>query len=211
MYFTVNVAFVNYLDNVIKFIGVRVLRNWTTEEHILPLSVESFEINASLLNTRKMLKDFVHQYKNKKKILELQEHIDEERTKQSSKFGSFLNSFLADVLLFSAALVTIIITLVAIYVVCRQSKLKILVANIAFQHIKGLEAADPRYRDIYCTCKMQWHIIGMLLIILLGMIYLVTNKIKKSNLFGGCLISTVTKVKLLYETHNHMCLQIYAK
>ena len=37
----------------------------------------------------------------------------------------------------------------------------------------------------------------MLLIILLGMIHLVTNKIKKSNLFGGHLFSNVTKVKLL--------------
>ena len=83
-----------------------------------------------------MLKDFMHQFKNKKKILELQEHIDEERTKQGSKFGSFFNSFLADILLFSAALVTIIITLVIIYEVCGQSKLKTLVANIALQCIK---------------------------------------------------------------------------
>ena len=83
MYFTVNLAFVSYFDNVIESLGIPVLRNWTTQKQILPLSVESFEINASLLNTPKMLKDFVHQYKNKKKILELQEHIDEERTKQS--------------------------------------------------------------------------------------------------------------------------------
>ena len=143
-----------------------------------------------------MLKDFVHLYKNKKKILELQEHIDEERSKQSSKFGSFLNSFLADTLLFSAALVRIIITLVVIYMVCRQSTLKTLVANIALQCIKGIEATDLRYQDIYHACKMQWYIIGMLLIILLGMIYLVTNKIKKSYLFGGHLFSDVTKVKL---------------
>ena len=109
----------------------------------------------------KTLKDFVHQFKNKKKILELQEHIDEERTKQSSKFGSFLNTFLADfqsskfgsflntfladILVFSAAL---IITLVAIYVVCRQSKLKNLVANIALEHVKGIEATDTRFQEI---------------------------------------------------------------
>ena len=43
---------------------------------------------------------------------------------------------------------------------------------------------------------MQWYILGMLLIILLGMNYLVINKIKTSNLFGGCLFSNVTKVKL---------------
>ena len=130
------------------------------------------------------------------KILEIQEHIDEERTKQSSKFGSFLNSFLADILLFSAALVAIIIMLVVIYIVYRQSKLKTLVANIALQHVKGIKAAHPRYEDIHCECKMQWYIVDLLLIILLGMAYLVTNKINKSNLFGGCLFSNVTKVKL---------------
>ena len=59
MYFTVNLAFVNYFD--------KVLRNWTTEKQILPFSVESFEINASLLNTPETLKDFVNQYKNKRK------------------------------------------------------------------------------------------------------------------------------------------------
>ena len=81
--------------------------------------------------------------------------------------------------------------------VCEQSTLKTLVANIALQHAKGLEAAEAKYQDMYCMCKMQWYIIGMLLIILLGMIYLVTNKIKKSNLFGGHLFSHVTEVKLL--------------
>ena len=187
----------NYFDDVIESLGVPILRNWTTQVQILPISVESFEINASSLNTPKTLKDFVHQFKKRRKILELQEHIDEERTKQSSRFGSFLNSFLADVLLFSAALVTIIITLVVIYVVCRQLKLKILVANIALQHIKGIEAAYPRFQETYCTCKIQWYVIGMLLIILLGMIYLVTNRIKKSNLFGGHLFSNITKVMFL--------------
>ena len=100
MYFTVNLAFVNYFVKMIESLGILILRNWTTQEQILPISVESFEINASLLNTPKMLKDFVHQFIHKKQIQELQEHIDEERSKQSFKFGSFLNSFLADILLF---------------------------------------------------------------------------------------------------------------
>ena len=159
--------------------------------------MEPFEINASLLNAPKTLKDFVNQFRHKKQIQDIQECIDEERSKQSSKFKSFLNSFLADVLLFVAALLTIIVTLVVIYVVCGQSKLKTLVANIALQYIKGTEAADPGFQDINCMHKMQWYIIGMLLIILLGMIYLVTNRIKKSSLFGGCLFSNVNKVMLL--------------
>ena len=70
MYFTVHLAFVNYFDIVIEFQGIPILRNWTTQEQIVPISVESFEINTSSLNAPKTLKDFVHQFKNKKKILE---------------------------------------------------------------------------------------------------------------------------------------------
>ena len=49
---------------------------------------------------------------------------DMEEAKINSKFGSFLKSFLVDVILFTAALVMMIIMLVVIYTVCGQSKLK---------------------------------------------------------------------------------------
>ena len=68
MYFTVNLTFVNYFDKMIEYLGIPILRNWTTQEQILPKSVESFEINASLLNAPKTLKDFVHQFRPKKQI-----------------------------------------------------------------------------------------------------------------------------------------------
>ena len=76
-----------------------------------------------------------------------------------------------------------IIMLIVIYMVCGKSKLKALVANIALQHAKGIEAADMT--DRYCICKTNLYIVGMLLIIMIGIIYLVTNKIKKSSLFKG--------------------------
>ena len=53
-------------------------------------------------------------------------------------------------LLFIAALITTVVTLVVMYMVCRQSKLKALVANIALQHTKTVEAADLPAR--YCIC-----------------------------------------------------------
>ena len=115
-----------------------------------------------------------------------------EEAKISSKFGSFLDSFLVDMLLFIAALTTVIITLVVMYMVCGQSKLKALVANLALQHIKAVEATDPATR--YCICEPNWYIIGLLLIILLGITYPVMNKIRKSCLFKGCLFSNMTKI-----------------
>ena len=67
MYFTVNLAFVNYFDNLVECLNIPILKNWTTQEQILPISLESFEINSSLLQAPQTLKDFIHQYKYKKR------------------------------------------------------------------------------------------------------------------------------------------------
>ena len=84
--------------------------------------------------------------------------------------SNLLNSFIADVLIFTAALITLIIALIVIYVLYGQSKLKALVTNIAMQRIKAVEAADMN--NMLCTCKTQWYIMGMLIIITLGMLLL---------------------------------------
>ena len=57
-------------------------------------------------------------------------------------------------LIFTAALIMLIITLIIIYVLYGQSKLKALVVNIAMQRIKALEAADMS--DMLCTCITSW-------------------------------------------------------
>ena len=76
MYLTVNLAFVHYFDKAIEELGIPVLKNWTTQEQVLPFSVETFEISPNLLNVPKTLKDRVDQYKNNEKILELQGQLD---------------------------------------------------------------------------------------------------------------------------------------
>ena len=58
VYFTVNSAFVNYFDKMIKSPGIPILRHWTTREQILPILLESFQINASLLNAPKNIERF---------------------------------------------------------------------------------------------------------------------------------------------------------
>ena len=77
-YFTVNLAFVDYLDQFKETIDMPVIRNWTNQEQILPIILKSFEINSSLLQAPKMLKEYKNQYKEKKKVLDLQEKTIEE-------------------------------------------------------------------------------------------------------------------------------------
>ena len=111
MHFTIHLAFVNYFDDMIEELGIPISKNWTTQEQILPLSLETFEINPNLLNALKTLRDLAIQYQNKKNILNKKEQ-ELDNPEENLKFRSFLNSFLADILIFTATLIMLIITLV---------------------------------------------------------------------------------------------------
>ena len=54
--FTVNLAFVNYFDDMIEELGIPISPKQTYQEQILPLSLETFEINANLINAPKHCK-----------------------------------------------------------------------------------------------------------------------------------------------------------
>ena len=149
------------------------------------------------------MQDLAIQYRNKKNILDKKEQ-ELDKPEDNSKFRSFLNSFIADVLIFTAVLITLIITLIIIYIIYGQSKLKALVTNIALQRIKAADMSD-----MLCTCKTQWYIMGMLIIITLGMLYLVTNKIRKSSFFKGHLFSNNTKILLfISNTHSYVPIKL---
>ena len=124
---------------MIEELGIPISQNLTTREQILPLSLETFEINPNLINAPKTLQDLAIQYRNKKNILDKKEQ-ELDKQEENSKLKSFLNSFLTNVLIFTAALITLIITLIIIYMIYRQSKLKALATNIAMQRIKAVEA-----------------------------------------------------------------------
>ena len=119
MYFIVNLAFVDYLDQLNETIDTPVIRNWTNQKQILPISSESFEINSSLLQAPKTLKEFVNQYREKRKLMEFQEKaIKEKQNEQNSKFRTFVSSFIADTLVFSTLkfimiLILVIVTILA--------------------------------------------------------------------------------------------------
>ena len=87
-------------------------------EQILPISLESFEINSSLLQVPKTLKEYINRYQEKRNV-----HIQEvQNENNNSKFKEFITSFILDVIGFMAAFLTVIIALKIIYVLTGQSK-----------------------------------------------------------------------------------------
>ena len=55
MHFTVNLAFMNYFNDILENSGNQISLNWTTQEQILPISLETFEISPNLINAPKTL------------------------------------------------------------------------------------------------------------------------------------------------------------
>ena len=82
-----------------------------------------------------MLKDFIEQYQENRLTITKQEN-------PKSKFWKFINSFLVGTLIFIAAILTIFIALVIIYVLTGQSKLKALITTMALQRIRVVEAIN---------------------------------------------------------------------
>ena len=54
MYFTVNLAFVNYLEGAVESLCSKVLTNWTAQEQVLPLSIENFDFDPKLLSAPRL-------------------------------------------------------------------------------------------------------------------------------------------------------------
>ena len=59
MYFTLNLAFVNYFEGAIGNLNSSISTNWTTQEQILPVSIESYEYDPKLLSAPKTVRDLV--------------------------------------------------------------------------------------------------------------------------------------------------------
>ena len=62
MYFTMNVAFVDYLEQLNETITTPINRNWTSVRKSIPISLDSFHVSSKLMHMPVMLKDFIEQY-----------------------------------------------------------------------------------------------------------------------------------------------------
>ena len=79
MYFTVNTAFVNYLhkfSNLTESLEFLVIKNKTTFEQTLPISLNISKFDQTLLSASTNLKEFINSYTNHKEIFNLQERHD---------------------------------------------------------------------------------------------------------------------------------------
>ena len=160
MYFMVNKAFVNYLDqfhNLTNTLNVPIKMDKSTFKQTLPISLHNSKFNADLLTAPQMLKNFVHQYHKKKEVFDLKERHVNMNSELLNK-NSFFNNFTTGNILFIAAIILLLVTILVMYILCKNIKIKTLVTSLALQQIKEVGAVT-RQKDILpnieCTCKIH--------------------------------------------------------
>ena len=62
MYFTVNLAFIDYLEQLNETITTPMNRNWTRAKQPIPIYLDTFQVSSKLMHAPVMLKDFLEQY-----------------------------------------------------------------------------------------------------------------------------------------------------
>ena len=124
MYFTVNLAFIDYLEQLNETITTPINRNWPRAKQPIPISLDTFLVSSKLMHAPIMLKVFLEQYQENRKTVTKQEN-------QVSKFKPFINSFLVDMQIFIVAILTMFLAFVIIYILTDHSKLKALMTTMA--------------------------------------------------------------------------------
>ena len=78
MYFTVNTAFTNYIDqfNLTEELEMPILTNKSTSEYTLPDFLNKSTFDDTLLSVPLTLKEYIAQYKHEKDIFDLKERHD---------------------------------------------------------------------------------------------------------------------------------------
>ena len=175
----------HYLDNFkeqLEISSLDVNQNWTTQEQILPISLQSTPLDKKLLKVPETLKGLVQQYRQKGQTLK----VYESKTKNKC-----FDNIAIDIFLFISAIISMLVVIAIIYIVCKHVKLKSLSTGIAFQPIKQTEAAVAS--QIQQNCTAQWYAIAALTLMIVLLIIYICLTMQRFTIFKRRLYSnTIT-------------------
>ena len=143
MYFTINIAFINYLDmlpNVTSLLTL--IKDRTTYEQPLPINLSIPTFDSSLTHAPTNLKSFIYNYANNKEIFDLQQrHVSAVESLNNSNKNFFSNNYIVDIFMFTSSIISLISTTLVIYLFCKHKHIRTLVASLILHKIKEVEAS----------------------------------------------------------------------
>ena len=193
MYFTVNTAFINYFDqfpNLTESLEFPIIKNKTTFEQILCISLNISKFDSTLLTASSNLKEFIHQYTNNKEIFNLQERHDS--TELNTNKNSFSENYIVGIFQFITAIISLLATTLTVYLLCKHKKLRMSLASLVLYQVK--EVGTVTQKEIKTECKTLTYI--SLVLTILGLVMVAILHYRKSKLCRGCMFSNAVKIMI---------------
>ena len=132
-------VFINYLDqcsNLTESVDFPIIRNKTTFEQTLPISLNISKFDSHLLTASSGLKEFIQQYTSKKEIFDLKERHGNTDSITNKNF--FSDNYVIYIFLFITTVISLLATTLTTYLLCKHKKLRTLMASVVLQQVKAL-------------------------------------------------------------------------
>ena len=157
----------------INTLDIPFLHNITRQEHVLPISLESDDLDEELLSAPKTLRELVEKYKQRKLSFDKQHETLDNEEEDDSFIGTSIFDHLAfNIFVSVMALILVIIMFIVIKIIFKGEKMWALVANLAM--IRGVKAVS---KEIETIDKEYWILIIWLSFILLCVLFLTIEKL----------------------------------
>ena len=204
MYFTIILAFTNYLDVLSNLTdSLPIIKDKTKYEQPLPLNLSIPSLDSSLIHTLTKLKDFMNNYVNNKEIFDLQQRHAVESFKSNKNIFS---NYLIDIFMFTSAIISIISIILVVYLFCKHKHIRTLIASLILHKIKEVEANSNPEETNYEHRTLAY--IGIILTVL-SMIVLIFLHYRKSRLCRGYRFSNVIKIMLyISDVQNYVPIKL---
>ena len=154
MYFTINLAFTNYLDMLPNLTdSLPIIKDRMRYEQPLSLNLSIPHFDNSLRHRQTKLKDFMNGYiNNDKEIFDFQQkHAIESLTFTSNK--NFFSSHIVNIFMFTSSIISIITIMLVVYLFCKHKHIRTIVASLILHKIKEVEAnsnPNPKRNNYEC-------------------------------------------------------------
>ena len=201
MYFTINLAFSNYLELIPNMTNqLPVNKGKTDFEQPLPIYLNISHFDNSLSDRPGKLKEFVQNYMqstNDKEIFDLQKR----HTRYTfSPYKNFFLNKIVSIFTFTSSIISIITITLVIYLFCKHKHIRTIVASLLLYKAKEVEASKPlKLEDSECGTLAY---IGIALT-LLSMAIVILLHYRKSKFCRGHRFSNIVKIVLFISDVQH--------
>ena len=202
MYFTINLAFTNYLNEISNLTDHHSIdRSITEYEQVLPIhinvSVTTFD--SSLYSRPSRLRDFVYKHiqDNSQEIFDLQER---HTLHASLSYKNFFSNTIVNIFTFTSSMVSMITIILVIYLYCKHKHIRTIIASLILHKTKEVKANTlTKQENIECQTLAY---IGITLT-LLSMMIVVLLHYRRSKFCRGYRFSNVVKIVLFISDTQH--------